>query len=192
MSHRASPEPKSHRRPKRTVNATYLAQWANELSQLPQWLFEESYHVVGDLAETITLMLPPEYEPSAFSLTYWMDFIKDLEKKEIHEKKQKILWAWERLNESERFVFNKLITGGFRIGVSQQLMVKALAKYANVKESTVAHRLMGNCGLTFTPTVTTVTEKDPCGTIGSMPQRWGCGNLDFRHTRPCPSAGNGA
>jgi DNA ligase-1 len=134
----------SHRRPKRTINAGYLAQWANELSQLPSWLFEESYHVVGDLSETITLVLPSEFEPSDFSLTYWMDFIKDLENKEVHEKKQRILWAWQRLSESERFVFNKLITGGFRIGVSQQLMVKALAKYANVKESTVAHRLMGN------------------------------------------------
>ena len=134
----------SHRRPKRTVNATYLAQWANELSQLPAWLFEESYHVVGDLAETITLVLPSEYEPSNFSLTYWMDFIKALESKDVEEKKQQIEWAWQRLSESERFVFNKLITGGFRIGVSQQLMVKALAKYASVKESTVAHRLMGN------------------------------------------------
>jgi DNA ligase 1 len=134
----------SHRRPKRTVNATYLAQWANELSQLPAWLFEESYHVVGDLAETITLVLPAEYEPSNFSLTYWIDFIKALENKDVEEKKQQIVWAWQRLSESERFVFNKLITGGFRIGVSQQLMVKALAKYANVKESTVAHRLMGN------------------------------------------------
>ena len=134
----------SHRRPKRTVNATYLAQWANEMSGLPQWLFEESYHVVGDLAETITLMLPSEYEPSDFSLTYWMDFIKDLEKRDVQEKKQQILWAWRRLDESERFVFNKLITGSFRIGVSQQLMVKALAQYAKVPESTVAHRLMGN------------------------------------------------
>jgi len=134
----------SHRRPKRTVNASYLAQWANELSKLPEWLFEESYHVVGDLAETITLVLPSEYEPSDFSLTYWMDFIKGLENREVQEKKQQIVWAWQRLSESERFVFNKLITGGFRIGVSQQLMVKALAKYANVKENIVAHRLMGN------------------------------------------------
>lgn len=134
----------SHRRPKRTVNASYLAQWANELSGLPAWLFDESYHVVGDLAETITLMLPAEYEPSGFSLTYWMDFIKELERRDIAEKKAQIVWAWKRLSEQERFVFNKLITGGFRIGVSQQLMVKALARYANVQESTVAHRLMGN------------------------------------------------
>jgi DNA ligase-1 len=134
----------SHRRPKRTVNASYLAQWANELSQLPAWLFEESYHIVGDLAETITLVLPSQYEPSDFSLTYWMDFIKDLENQDVDSKKERIAWAWQRLDESERLVFNKLITGGFRIGVSQQLMVKALAKYANAEESTVAHRLMGN------------------------------------------------
>jgi DNA ligase-1 len=134
----------SHRRPKRTVNATYLAQWATEVSQLPAWLFEESYHVVGDLAETITLVLPSQYEPSDYSLTYWMDFIRQLENKEVGEKKELIVWAWSRLSESERFVFNKLITGGFRIGVSQKLMVKALAKFADVRESTIAHRLMGN------------------------------------------------
>src|SRR4051812_7457835 len=68
----------SHRRPKRTVNASYLAQWANELSGVPEWLFAESYHIVGDLAETITLMLPSTFEESGFSLTYWIDFIKSL------------------------------------------------------------------------------------------------------------------
>lgn len=134
----------SHRRPKRTVNASYLAQWANELSGLPEWLFYESHAVVGDLAETITLVLPDDFEESDFTLTYWIDFIKALEVLEVPEKKEKIRWAWKQLNEMERFVFNKLITGGFRIGVSQQLMVKALAKHADVKENIVAHRLMGN------------------------------------------------
>lgn len=134
----------SHRRPRRTVNATYLAQWANEMSGVPDWLFHECYTVVGDLAETITLMLPEEFEESDFSLTYWIDFIKALETLDVEGKKQKILWAWRRLNEAERFVFNKLITGGFRIGVSQQLMVKALSKYTLVHENVVAHKLMGN------------------------------------------------
>lgn len=144
----------SHRRPKRSVNANYLAQWANELSGLPEWLFYESYTVVGDLAETITLVLPAEFQESDFSLTYWIDFIKALEPMEVNEKKEKILWAWQQLNESERFVFNKLITGGFRIGVSQQLMVKALAKYADVRENIVAHRLMGN----WSPDINTFQE----------------------------------
>lgn len=134
----------SHRRPKRTVNANFLAQWANELSGLPTWLFDESHHVVGDLAETITLVLPPEYEPSNYSLTYWIDFIRALETLEVEQKKEKIVWAWARLNEVERLVFNKLITGAFRIGVSQQLMVKALARHADASEAVVAHKLMGN------------------------------------------------
>ena len=134
----------SHRRPKRTVNTTYLAAWASELSALPAWLFEESHHVVGDLAETITLVLPPPKESSDFSLKYWIDFIRNLESLSIEERRDRILWAWDRLEEMERFVFNKLITGGFRIGVSQSLMVKALASHTHVTENVVAHRLMGN------------------------------------------------
>ena len=134
----------SHRRPKRTVNASLLGLWASELAGLPPWLFEESHHVVGDLAETISLVLPPPSEISETSLTEWIEFIKSLEPLTIDQKKEKILWAWSRLEPVQRFVFNKLITGGFRIGVSQQLMVKALAKHAGVKENIIAHRLMGN------------------------------------------------
>jgi DNA ligase 1 len=134
----------SHRRPKRTVNATYLATWASEVSSLPGWLFNESHSVVGDLAETITLMLPPPNNSSDFSLRYWIDFIQGLEALPVEEKREKILWAWDRLDEMERFVFNKLITGAFRIGVSQSLMVKALAKHTGVRENILAHKLMGN------------------------------------------------
>ena len=54
----------SHRRPKRTVTTTLLRQWAASYANLPQWLFEESYHIVGDLAETITLLLPNKTQAS--------------------------------------------------------------------------------------------------------------------------------
>jgi DNA ligase-1 len=134
----------SHRRPRRTINTTLLGTWASELSGLPAWLFAESYHVVGDLAETITLLLPEPAEQSDESLAYWIDFIRSLEPLTIEEKKEKVLWAWNRLDQTERFVFNKLITGGFRMGVSQQLMVKALAKHTGTRENIVAHKLMGN------------------------------------------------
>ena len=134
----------SHRRPKRIVNAGLLAQWASELSRLPSWLFEESYHTVGDLAETITLVLPPPASISNESLLYWINYIRALETLDVEGKKERILWAWDRLDETERFVFNKLITGSFRMGLSQQLMVKALSRYSNVKENILAHRLMGN------------------------------------------------
>ncbi|MEP6738064.1 MAG: ATP-dependent DNA ligase, partial [Chryseolinea sp.] len=134
----------SHRRPKRSVSATLLATWASELAALPQWLFEESYHIVGDLAETITLVLPEPTESSDETLTYWIDFIRDLEKLTVDDKRTKVIGAWMQLDPSERFVFNKLITGSFRVGVSQLLMVKALAQHAGVKENVLAHRLMGN------------------------------------------------
>jgi DNA ligase 1 len=134
----------SHRRPRRTVSASLLGTWASELSGLPSWLFEESYHVVGDLAETITLVLPPSTEKSDETLTYWIEFIRGLEPLDVEEKRKRIREAWQRLEPTERFVFNKLITGSFRVGVSQSLMVKALAKHAKVKENIIAHRLMGN------------------------------------------------
>ena len=147
----ASPEDKlwtvailSHRRPKRTVTTTLLRTWAAEYGQIPFWLFEETYHVVGDLAETIALVLPNSTEESAFSLTYWINYIKSLGDLEEAEKKAKIIAAWSILNPRERFVFNKLITGGFRMGVSQKLMVRALSKYTQIEESKLAHRIMGN------------------------------------------------
>lgn len=134
----------SHRRPKRTVNTTYLSEWATELAMLPGWLFHESHAVVGDLAETITLVLPQPDRHTDFSLKYWIDYIRELENMTVDEKKSRILAAWDQLEETDRFIFNKLITGSFRMGVSQSLMVKALAKYSGLDEPAVAHKLMGN------------------------------------------------
>ena len=144
----------SHRRPKRTVNTTLLRTWAAEKSGIPLWLFEESYGVTGDLAETIALILPEPTSQSAHSLTHWIDYIKALEGKEEEEKQAAIYAAWEQLDKTERFVFNKIITGGFRVGVSQKLMTRALAKNLNLEESQLAHRLMGD----WTPDRTTFEE----------------------------------
>ncbi|MEM6320549.1 MAG: ATP-dependent DNA ligase [Bacteroidota bacterium] len=144
----------SHRRPKRTVSTTLLRTWAAEISQIPSWLFEESYHVVGDLAETISLVLPLPTKTSNHSLTYWINYVKSLGVLEEPEKKEKVMTAWESLDKDGRFIFNKLITGGFRIGVSQKLMVKALAKHTQQEASALSHRLMGN----WTPDTTTFEE----------------------------------
>ena len=133
----------SHRRPKRTVTTSLLRQWAASYASLPHWLFEESYHVVGDLAETIALVLPPPRNQSTYSLTYWIDFIKSLGVLTEEEKREQILAAWDQLTPTERFVFNKVITGGLRIGVSQKLMVRALSQFTGQEESSLAHRLMG-------------------------------------------------
>ena len=134
----------SHKRPKRAVNTTLLRTWAAEISEQPLWLFEESYHVVGDLAETIALFLPPSTLESERRLSDWIDGLIQITKSEEKEKKAFILNAWDSLGYAERFVFNKLITGGFRIGISQKLMTRALAKSTGIDENILAHRLMGN------------------------------------------------
>ena len=133
----------SHRRPPRPVNTTLLRAWASELANIPLWLFEESYHIVGDLAETIALVLPKSNERSTKSLTSFLSEMIDLKKKEDDFKKDYVTTNWRKLNYYERFVFTKLITGGFRIGVSQKLMTRALSKATGIDEDILAYKLMG-------------------------------------------------
>lgn len=135
----------SHKRPKRTISTTLLRTWAAEVAKIPTWLFEESYHVVGDLAESISLMVyDGTYFASDKTLTNWINNIQKQRDKEEEEKKEFVIKAWKELNQKEIFLFNKLITGGFRVGVSQKLITKALAKVLNQEENQIAHRLMGN------------------------------------------------
>ena len=122
----------SHRRPPRPVNTTLLRMWATELANIPLWLFEESYHIVGDLAETIALVIPTTKEHSEKSLTEYVEEMISLKKKTDEEKREYLHFNWLALNYYERFVFTKLITGSFRIGVSQKLMTRALSKATGV------------------------------------------------------------
>src|SRR6187402_1699785 len=105
----------SHRRPPRPVNTTLLRLWANEVANIPLWLFEESYHIVGDLAETIALIIPPTNEHSDKSLTEFLREMIALKKKTDEEKRNYLHKNWLSLSYYERFVFTKLITGSFRI-----------------------------------------------------------------------------
>jgi DNA ligase-1 len=134
----------SGRRPKRPIPTNLLRQWATELANIPAWLFEESYSVVGDLAETISLLIPVTENTSSISLHDIMMQVIEIYPKSENEKKEWLLSYWTILNKEELFVFNKLITGSFRVGVSQQLIYKALAKTYDLDEKLVAHRLMGN------------------------------------------------
>lgn len=134
----------SHRRPPRPVNTTLLREWASELAHIPLWLFEESYHIVGDLAETIALVVPSVTKNPDKSLTTYLQEMLALKPKSETEKKQYLQQNWSQLTYYERFVFTKLITGGFRIGVSQKLMTKALSKATEIDEDILAYKLMGN------------------------------------------------
>ena len=135
----------SGRRPKRSVTATELRLWAAEVAGIPDWLFEESYSVVGDLAETIAHLLPAaRSDAPAKTLAQWISTLITLTGQSADIRKAAILEAWQSLAPDQRFIFNKLITGGFRMGVAQGLMTKALARTTNIDEATIAHRLMGD------------------------------------------------
>jgi DNA ligase-1 len=134
----------SGRRPKRLVKAGDLRAWAAEAADVPAWLFDECHQSVGDLAETITLLLPNEGEPNDVPLWEWVEHrLLPLRGQPPDAQRAMLLDAWGRLNALERFVWNKLITGAFRVGASQQLVVRALAEVSGVGEAAVAHRLMG-------------------------------------------------
>lgn len=134
----------SGRRPRRAVTTTKLREWAAELAGIPLWLFEECYPVVGDLAETIALVLPEVETRSDTPLSEWIVALRGLHAVEEEARKAFVIKAWRSLGGTERFVFNKLITGGFRMGVSQKLMTRALARATGKPETELAHRLMGN------------------------------------------------
>lgn len=134
----------SGRRPKRVVTSTRLKKWAAEAARIPLWLFEDSYAVVGDLAETISLILPENTDISEENLTHWIITLRALAPKEETTKKTEILHLWDSLPPDQRLVMNKLLTGGFRVGVSRKLMTRALAQATGKPETELAHRLMGN------------------------------------------------
>lgn len=135
----------SGRRPRRAASSTELRLWAAEAAGVADWLFEESYAVVGDLAETIALILPPPATaaaPPALSLA--MSGLIALTGQPAEARRAAILSAWAMLPATERFLYTKLLTGGFRMGVSQGLMTRALAQATGRPEAEIAHALMGD------------------------------------------------
>jgi len=144
----------SHRRPPRPVNTTLIRVYAAELAAIPLWLFEESYHIVGDLAESIALIVPNDEHSSTKSLSRILDELVLLKSKTELEKKIYVQEMWMQLDYYSRFVFTKLLTGSFRIGISQKLMTRALSQVTAVPEDELAYRLMGH----WSPDVTTFEE----------------------------------
>ncbi|WP_276481854.1 ATP-dependent DNA ligase [Paraflavitalea pollutisoli] len=136
----------SGRRPRRTINSTQLQTWCAEVVGLPLWLLEESYHTVGDLSETIALLIPEQNNPAVNGqpLHYYVEQFLQLEKADEATKKDFILHSWQELTSKERFVFNKLLSSTFRVGVSQSMMVNALARILQLESSVIAHRISGN------------------------------------------------
>jgi DNA ligase-1 len=131
------------KKPKRPVNTALIRAWATELSDIPAWLFAESYHSVGDLSETIALVLPPAKHTTDRKLHEWINDLAALLGKSDEAKKEFILHAWDSLDTQERFIFNKLISGNFRIGVSNKMLVNAISKQSDTDSNKIMHSIMG-------------------------------------------------
>jgi DNA ligase-1 len=134
----------SGRKPRQIVPNRKLVEWAIEEAGIPDWLFAESYDTVGDLAETITLLLPEGSGEQDLSLQEWVEGrLLPLAAAGEEAQKEAMKQAWRELDSRGRFVLNKLITGAFRVGVSQRLVIQALAQASGVDAKGIAHRLMG-------------------------------------------------
>jgi DNA ligase-1 len=133
------------RKPKQVVPTRKLCEWAAQAGGIPDWLFDESYDAVGDLAETVALLLPPPQRSSDRPLHWWVqDKLLPLRGAGDALQQETLLQAWSEMDRRQRFVWNKLITGAFRVGVSRLLVIRALARVTGLAPAVVAHRLMGD------------------------------------------------
>ncbi len=131
-------------KPRQTVPTKALRALAQAQAGLPEWLFEESYQAVGDLAETVSLLLPPPTAPEERGLAEWITaHLLPLRTLPPEEQTQALHVQWQQVPSDQRLVYFKLITGGFRVGVSRLQVTQALAAVAGVDNKRVAQRLMG-------------------------------------------------
>ena len=140
-------------KPRQAINSRVLHEFAISASGLPDWLFEESYQAVGDLAETIALLLPPPVRASDGSLAFWIEErLLPLRGRAPADVLAALRDYVEELDTPERFLLIKLIGGGFRVGVSKLLVTRALAEHSGIDAKLVAQRMIGYTDVTLVPT----------------------------------------
>jgi DNA ligase-1 len=138
------------------VSSRALRAFAVAASGLPDWLFVESYGAVGDLAETIALLLPPPARVGSVGLAQWMNQRLLALREQSPEAAVLALHEFaQELDTGERFVLIKLIGGGFRVGVSRALVTRALAEFARLDPKVIAQRLIGYTDAAAQPTAAT-------------------------------------
>ncbi|PIB64562.1 ATP-dependent DNA ligase [Pseudomonas sp. 2822-17] len=140
-------------RPRQLVPTRLLRDMATEASGIEPWLFEESYQSVGDLAETISLLLPESTYTSEDGLAVWLeDKLLPLRGLSPLDLAERLPALWTQLDQPSLMVCIKLITGSFRVGVSKLLVTRALAAMAGLDSKRVAQRLVGYTDLSNRPT----------------------------------------
>ena len=138
-------------KPRQVAPTRLLREVACAVAAVPGWLFEECHDAVGDLAETIALLLPDDGdgEVDDAPLAEWVEaHLLPLRGAGECVVRERLAAAWRTLDATGRLVWNKLITGAFRVGVSRQLVTRAVAEVAGLDPRLVAERLMGD----WTPT----------------------------------------
>ncbi len=131
-------------KPRQVVPTATLRELACREAGVAEWLFEASYQAVGDLAETIALVLPSATAQSDLGLAYWItQRLLPLRALPPDEQAVRIVQAWAELDAGGRFMLTKLIGGGFRVGESKLLVQRALAEHAGLDAKQVAQRMMG-------------------------------------------------
>ncbi|MCA1590465.1 MAG: ATP-dependent DNA ligase [Acidobacteria bacterium] len=134
----------SGRKPRQIVPSKFLRQWGTELAEIPDWLYDESRDTVGDGSETIALLLPNNAVWDETPLHILIEQqLTPLRGQDPTTQKEAVTDAWSRMNYSQRLVYNKFISGSFRVGVSQQLVLRALAQVSEIPVDILAHRAMG-------------------------------------------------
>ena len=140
-------------KPRQAVPSKLLRQYAIEYAQLDEWLFDESYSAVGDMAETIAHILPPAQHQSDVGLAEWMhERIGPLRGADPATIRAALFNYWNELDWRERFLLTKLIGGAFRVGVSRLLVTRALSALSALDAKLIAQRLMGWTDGTVRPT----------------------------------------
>ncbi len=139
------------RRLKRLVPYMSINDWTLAATGIEQWLLEECYSVVGDGAETAALVLDqlPPAPSEDLPLHRWVEErIQSLRGLDPQAQQSRMTTWWRGLDRLQRFLLLKLVTGELRVGVSQTLVVRALARASDLPATTIAARIMGE----WTPT----------------------------------------
>jgi DNA ligase-1 len=159
--------------PRRAVPTSELRALACEAAGLPQWLFEAGYAVTGDLAEAIAYVLPDPEDKLDEPLADWMERrILPLRALDATARREAVLAAWNGLSADERFMFVKLVGGGFRVGVSKLLVQRALAEWSGADAAGIAQRMMGYTQIDTPPTAErfqALLADDASGSRGGQP-----------------------
>ncbi|HEY6894749.1 MAG TPA: ATP-dependent DNA ligase, partial [Rhodanobacteraceae bacterium] len=136
----------------RIASPRELRSWIAEETRLPDWLVDASYDDVGDLAETLALLLDDPTEAAEdVPLSRWIETrLLPVANADVDSRRAVVVSAWRTLAFDERLVFNKLLTGALRVGVSQGLVQQALAELSGVDIALIAQRMLGD----FAPTPT--------------------------------------